>query len=71
MDILLCFDKSPGLILGLSQANEGRRYFVTSLMGWAQTWKQPLSLRSVDFIHVLHDESTGCGQPYYAPGPVK
>ena len=28
----------PGLILGLPQANERRRYFVTtSLIGWAQT----------------------------------
>ena len=31
-----------GLILGLCPANEGRRYQVTpSLIGWAQTLKQP------------------------------
>ena len=30
------------LILGLRQANDRRRYFVTtSLIGWAQTWNQP------------------------------
>ena len=27
----------PGLILGLCPANKRRRYFVTSLIGWAQT----------------------------------
>ena len=33
---------SPGLILGLRPANEGRRYVVTmSLIGWAQVQNQP------------------------------
>ena len=37
-----CFHKAAGLILGLRPANERRRYKVTpSLIGWAQTWKQP------------------------------
>ena len=31
------------LILGLRLANERRRYFVTtSLIGWTQTWNQPV-----------------------------
>ena len=30
-----------GLILGLGPANERRRYFVTCLIGWGQTWNQP------------------------------
>ena len=34
-----------GLILGLSLADERRRYFVTaSLIGWAQAWNQPCSM---------------------------
>ena len=31
------FPHVPGLILGLRPANERWRYFVTSLIGWAQT----------------------------------
>ena len=37
MFVIWCENDSPGLILGLRQANERRRYFVTtSLNGWAE-----------------------------------
>ena len=54
-------DNITGLILGLCQANERRRYFVTtSLIGWAQAWNQPFIISylqlymkraSIEYIH--------------------
>ena len=42
--MFFCHSDSSGMILGLSPANERRRYKVTpSLIGWTQTYNQPCS----------------------------
>ena len=39
MEMKMCHEYDSGLILGLHQANERRRYFVTtSDIGWLQAW---------------------------------